>query len=85
MARPATRRRTLAAGGLTRRNDWTWLRVRAGDWLHGKDSWELDALPAPVLAGLVRDALADLAPEDFDERQAEDKATRRGLARRMAE
>lgn len=57
---------------------------RAANWTHGRDSWELDALPAPVLAGLVRDALADLAPADFDERQAEDKATRRQLARRMA-
>ena len=57
---------------------------RAGDWMHGRDSWELDALPAPVLAGLVRDALADLIPDDFDDRRAEDRATRRRLARRMA-
>ena len=52
--------------------------------MHGRDSWELDALPAPVLAGLVRDALADLVPVDFDERKAEDRATRKRLARRMA-
>ena len=57
---------------------------RARYWVHGRDSWELDALPAPVLAGLVRDALADLVPVDFDERKAEDRATRKRLARRMA-
>ena len=57
---------------------------RAANWIHGRDSWELDALPAPVLAGLVRDALADLIPDDFDERRDEDRATRRQLARRMA-
>ena len=57
---------------------------RAANWIHGRDSWELDALPAPVLAGLVRDALADLIPDDFDERRDEDRATQRRLARRMA-
>ena len=54
---------------------------RARYWEHGADSWELDALPAPVLAGLVRDALDDLAPEDFGERQDEDQATRERLTR----
>ena len=49
---------------------------RARDWAHGKDSWELDALPAPVLAGLVRNALDDLKPGDFMERQQEDQDDR---------
>ena len=56
---------------------------RAATWPHGMDSWELDALPAPVLAGLVRNVLGDLLPEDFEERRGEDQETRDRLRERM--
>lgn len=42
---------------------------------HG-GSWELDALPADVLAGLVRTAVEDLAPDDIEDRRAADDEAR---------
>ena len=45
---------------------------------HG-GSWELDALPADVLAGLVRDALWPLLPDDFEARRDADDSARDAL------
>ena len=39
-------------------------------------SWELDALDADVLAGLVRDTIGELAPADINDRKAADEAYR---------
>ena len=43
-------------------------------------SWELDALPAPVLVGLVRDAIEERLPPDFEERREADEAARSRIA-----
>lgn len=51
---------------------------RARGYGHG-GSWELDALPGAVLAGIVRDAIAGLLPPDFEARQAADEAARSRL------
>ena len=45
---------------------------------HG-GSWELDALPADVLAGLVRDAIESELPDDFEERRVRDDLARAAL------
>ena len=42
-------------------------------------SWELDALPPDVLAGLVRDAIAEHVPPDFGERRDADGAVQSRL------
>ena len=43
---------------------------------HHRGSWELDALPAEVLQGIVRDGIERLLPDDFDERRRADGAVR---------
>ena len=45
---------------------------------HG-GSWELDALPADVLAGLVRDAIETALPDDFEDRRVRDDLARAEL------
>ena len=42
-------------------------------------SWELDALNIDILAGLVRDAVEDLAPDDIEDQRADDEAHRAPL------
>lgn len=42
-------------------------------------SWELDALPADVLAGLVRSAITELLPDGFDARRASDDDARAAI------
>ena len=44
---------------------------RARGWNHA-GSWELDALPAPVLVATIESYLEPLAPEDLDDRREED-------------
>lgn len=48
---------------------------RARGWNHA-GSWELDALPAPVLIAAFEEHLAPLAPEDLDDRRQEDDDNR---------
>lgn len=43
------------------------------------ESWELDALPPAVLAGLAREAITPLLPGDWDERLAADEEARARL------
>ena len=50
-------------------------RARGYSLDHG-GSWELDALPADTLAGLVREAVENLTPPDFEERRAADEGVR---------
>ena len=45
---------------------------------HG-GSWELDALPADVLAGLVRTEIESLLPDDFEDRRSADDEARSAL------
>lgn len=53
-------------------------RARGYSAEHG-GSWELDALPADMLAGLVREAIEGLAPADFDDRRAADEQSRQAI------
>lgn len=48
---------------------------RARGWSH-EGSWELDALPADVLRDTVNAAIADLAPDDIDDRRDADDESR---------
>ena len=53
-------------------------RARGYSAAHG-GSWELDALPADLLAGLVRDAIEGLVPADFEDRRAQDEQASRSI------
>ena len=48
---------------------------RARGWAHD-GSWELDALPAPVLVAAIEGYLEPLAPEDLDDRREQDERDR---------
>lgn len=53
-------------------------RARGYSLAHG-GSWELDALPADTLAGLVREAVQALAPADFEDRRDADEQARAAI------
>lgn len=54
---------------------------RAADWQHG-GSWELDAVPVGQLIGLIRKAVEDRLPDDFEDRKAADRTVRAELRER---
>ena len=55
---------------------------RARHWPH-EGSWELDALDADILVRLVRNAITEYLPSDFEERKQADEDEREDLLKRM--